>query len=71
MWDKCGRWMEGKKRVIPGEICAECPERDNRCRETSLNAQKSAEAIVAGTRRAESVGVLITTEPANKKSRLK
>jgi len=39
--------MEGKKRVIPREICMKCSERGNRCRETALNMQKSAEAIVA------------------------
>ena len=43
---KCGRWMERKKRVIPGEVCAECPERDNHYREVVLNVQKSAEVIV-------------------------
>ena len=37
------------------------PERDNRLREQTLNMQKSAEVIVAQTRRAESIGVLITT----------
>ncbi len=35
-----------------------------------LNAQKSAEVIVAERGRTESVGVLSMTEPANKKSRL-
>ena len=39
--------MEGKKRVIPGEVCAACPERDNHCRKAVLSAQKSAEAVVA------------------------
>ena len=39
-------WMERKKRVIPGEVCAECPERDNHYREVVLNVQKSAEVIV-------------------------
>ena len=38
--------MEGKKRVVPGEVCAECAERRNRSRKAALNAQKSAEAIV-------------------------
>ena len=47
MRDKCGRWMEGKKRVVPGEICAERSERSNRHQEMTLNVQKSAEAIVA------------------------
>ena len=54
--------MEGKKRAVPGEICAERPERSNRHHEMTLSAQKSAEAIVAERRRAESVGALITTE---------
>ena len=39
--------MEGKIRVVPGETCAARPERDNRRRKTALNAQESAEAIVA------------------------
>ena len=38
--------MEGKKRVVPGEVCAECVERRNHSRKAVLNAQKSAEAIV-------------------------
>ena len=40
--------MEGKKRVVPGETCVECPERGNRghIRKVTLNAQESAEAIV-------------------------
>ena len=54
--------MEGKKRVVPGEICAERSERSNRHHEKTLSAQKSAEAIVAERRRAESIGVLSTTE---------
>jgi len=54
--------MEGKKRVVPGEICTGCSERRNRHHEVTLSVQKSAEAIVAERRRAESVGVLITTE---------
>ena len=53
--------MEEKKRVIPGEVCAACLKKDNHCREAVLNAQKSAEAIVAEMRRAESTGVLSTT----------
>jgi len=40
--------MEGKKRVVPGEVCTECSERNNRDRKATLNVQKSAEAIVAG-----------------------
>ena len=47
MRDKCGRKMEGKKRVVPGEICAERSERSNRHHEMAMSAQKSAEAIVA------------------------
>ena len=38
--------MEEKKRVVPGEVCAERAERRNRSRKAALNAQKSAEAIV-------------------------
>ena len=29
--------MEGKKRVIPGEVCTQSPERGNRSREATLN----------------------------------
>ena len=50
--------MEGKKRVVPGEICAESLGRGNRHRKMMLSAQKSAEAIVPGRGRAESIGVL-------------
>ncbi|HIW79943.1 MAG TPA: hypothetical protein H9742_00200 [Candidatus Acetatifactor stercoripullorum] len=44
--------MEGKKRVAPKpwhglEVCAVCSEKSNRYCEITLNAQKSAEAIVA------------------------
>ena len=44
--------MEGKKRVVPGEICMERFERSNRdhIRKAALNMQKSAEAIVPGYR---------------------
>ena len=38
--------MEGKKRVVPGEVCAECAERCNHGRKAVLSGQKSAEAIV-------------------------
>ena len=48
--------------MVPGEVCTERSERGNHVREGVLNVQKSAEAIVAERRRAESVGVLITTE---------
>ena len=44
------RSVQGKRPLDvlhPGEVCAACPEKDNHCRETVLNAQKSAEAIVA------------------------
>ena len=47
MYGKCGRWMERKKRVVPGEVYAVYPEKDNHYREIMLNAQKSAEVIVA------------------------
>ena len=39
--------MEGKKRVVPGEVCTERSERGNHYREAMLNVQKSAEVIVA------------------------
>ena len=46
--------MEGKKRVVPGEICMERSERSNRGykkkRKAALSMQKSAEAIVPGNR---------------------
>lgn len=32
MHDKCGRWMERRKRVVPREVCVACPERDNQRR---------------------------------------
>ena len=48
--------------MVPGEICAECSERSNHHHEMMLSAQKSAEAIVAERRRAESIGVFSTTE---------
>ena len=50
----------------PGEVCAECPERDNHYREVVLNVQKSAEVIVAERRRTESIGVLSTTGKGGK-----
>ena len=53
--------MEGKKRVVPREVCTERSEKSNRYRKVTLNVQKSAEATVAGSfffrRRAESIGV--------------
>ena len=39
--------MEGKKRVVPREVCTECSERGNHYREVMLNVQKSAEVILA------------------------
>ncbi len=47
--------MEGKKRVVPGEACVDCPERGNRghIKKATLNAQESAEAIVPEAGRAE------------------
>lgn len=39
--------MEGKKRVVPREVCTVCSEKGNHCREAVLNVQKSAEVIVA------------------------
>ena len=47
--------------MVPGEVCTKRSERGNRDHEATLNVQKSAEAIVAERRRAESVGVLSTT----------
>ncbi|MBS6262761.1 MAG: hypothetical protein KH549_06370 [Clostridium sp.] len=41
--------MEGKKRVVPREVCTERSEKSNRYRKVTLNVQKSAEAIVAGS----------------------
>ena len=54
--------MERKKRVVPREICVICSERSNHYIKIVLNAQKSAEVIVAERRRTESVGVLSMTE---------
>ena len=39
--------MEGKKRVVPGEACTIGSERSNHRCKTVLNAQESAEVIVA------------------------
>ena len=39
--------MERKKRVVPREVCAIRLERGNHCIKQMLNAQKSAEVIVA------------------------
>lgn len=49
MCSKCGRWMEGKKRVVLREVCTERSEKSNRYRKVTLNVQKSAEATVAGS----------------------
>ena len=38
--------MEGKKRVVPREVCTESSEKGNRYREVTLSVQKSAEVIV-------------------------
>ena len=46
MHDRCGRWMERKKRVVPREVCVECSERSNHNCKVVLNTQKSAEVIV-------------------------
>lgn len=42
MYGKCGRWMERKKRVVPGEVCAECAERDNHYREGEEPAENGS-----------------------------
>lgn len=47
MRDKCGRWMERKKRVVPREVCVIRSERSNQHLKVLLNTQKSAEVIVA------------------------
>ncbi len=62
--NKCGRWMERKKRVVSGEICTDCPEegkRDHR-KKIALNVQKSAEAILPETGRAESTSAKVPEE---------
>ncbi len=39
--------IDGEKETwVPGEVCAECPERDNHDRKIVLNVQKSAEVVV-------------------------
>ena len=53
--------MEGKKRVVPGEVCAVRSEKSNRHCKVTLNAQKSAEVVVVERRRTESIGVLSMT----------
>ena len=47
MCSKCGRWMEGKKRVELREICMIRSEKSTCYRKVALNMQKSAEAILA------------------------
>ena len=56
--------MEGKKRVVPGEICTVSPERGKHSHKLKavLNVQKSAEAIVPGTGRAESTRAKVLGE---------
>ena len=44
--DAADRWRE-RNVWYPGEICAECSERNKHYREMVLSAQKSAEVIVA------------------------
>jgi hypothetical protein len=39
--------MERKKRVVPREVCAVCLERGYHWLKALLNAQKSAEVLVA------------------------
>ena len=58
--------MEGKKRVVPREVCTERSEKSNRYRKVTLNVQKSADVIVAERRRTESIGVLSTTGKGGK-----
>lgn len=62
--------IDGEKEtcgsVVPGEVCAECPERDNHYREVVLNVQKSAEVVVVERRRTESTGVFSTTGKGGK-----
>ena len=62
MHDKCGRWMERRKRVVPREVCVICSERSNQHCKVLQNTQKSAEVIVTESGRTESVGVSSTTE---------
>ena len=52
MHDKCGRWMERRKRVVPGEVCVIRFERSNQYCKVLLNTQKSAEVIVAKMKKA-------------------
>ena len=50
--------------MVPGETCAECPERGKRdhIRKATLNAQESAEAIVPEMGRAEVMQSGVTGE---------
>ena len=58
-----GRWRE-RNVWYPGRSAWNAPKGVNIAQgnEATLSMQKSAEAIVAGRRRAESIGVLSTTE---------
>ena len=61
--DAAGRW--GERNVsVPGEICMKRSERSNRghIKKTALNMQKSAEAIVPETGRAEPTQAGVTGE---------
>ena len=42
MQGRCSRQMEGKKRVVPGEICVARPERGNRGRKAALSTLNHA-----------------------------
>ncbi len=48
--------------MVPGEVCVIRSERSNQHCKVLLNTQKSAEVIVVGRRRTESVGVSSMTE---------
>ena len=48
--------------MVPREVCVTRSERSNQHCKVLLNAQKSAEVIVAERRRTKSVGVLSMTE---------
>ena len=64
MYGKCGRRMERKKRVVPGEVCMECSERSNhrtRKRDDAEHAEVSRGHSKPKGRRAESIGVFSTT----------
>ena len=48
--------------MVPREVCVIRSEKSNQYWKVLLNTQKSAEVIVAGRGRTESVGVLSMTE---------